>query len=137
MKETIEGVVIDVTAQIAKVKISRHSDCSHCGLCPGEDALVLDAPAILDTKPGQRVLLELKDGNMLMAAFSVYILPLIAIAGGIFLGFSVSSFLHTSVALPMTIGGLVFGLVAILLIKRLDLSLQSATDMPRIIKVLN
>ena len=118
------------------MKISRHSDCSNCGLCPGEDALVLDAPNTLDTKPGQRVILEIKEGNMLKAAFSVYILPLVAVAGGIFLGYFFSSFFKTSEVLPMTIGGVVFGLVAVLAIKRLDRSLQSATDMPKIIKVI-
>lgn len=137
MKETIVGVVIEVTADIAKVKINRHSDCHNCGLCPGEDALVLEAPRTDDAKPGQRVLLELKNGNMLMAAFSVYILPILAIAGGIFLGYLASSYFKISANLLMTLGGFVFGLAAVLVIKKLDLSLQSTKDMPKIIKILN
>lgn len=136
MKESIEGVVIEVNAGLAKVKINRHSDCSNCGLCPGEDALILDTPNTLDTTPGQRVLIEIQEVNMLKAAFYVYILPLLAVAGGIFLGPLYSSLFHTSEALPMTIGGFVFGLGAVLAIKRLDISLQSASDLPKMIKVI-
>lgn len=137
MKETIVGVVIEVTADTAKVKINRHSDCHNCGLCPGEDALVLEASRTADAKPGQRVLLELKNGNMLMAAFTVYILPILAIAGGIFLGYLAASHFKTSANLVMTLGGFIFGLAAVLVIKKLDLSLQSAKDMPKIIKIMN
>lgn len=136
MKEMIEGIVIDVNSGLAKVKISRHSDCSNCGLCPGEDALVLDTPATPDTKPGQKVLLEVKERNMLMAAFFVYILPLIAVTGGISLGYFFSTFFNTARVLPMTLGGLIFAVLAVLAIKRFDISLQSATDMPKIIKII-
>jgi len=136
MKESIEGIVIEVNAEIAKVKISRHGECSNCGLCPGEDAMILDAPNTMGTKPGHKVLLEIKEGNMLKAAFAVYILPLIAIASGIYLGFLFSSIFKISEVLPMTIGGFVSALAAVLVIKRLDISLQSATDMPKIIEVI-
>jgi len=112
MKDSIEGVVIGVIAEIAKVKINRHSDCSNCGLCPGEDAMVLDALNTLDTKPGQRVILEIKEKNILASIFKI------------------------ADILPMTIGGVVFGLLAILAIKRLDISLQSATEMPEIVKII-
>jgi sigma-E factor negative regulatory protein RseC len=136
MKESIEGVVIEVNAEIAKVKINRHGDCSNCGLCQGDDALILDAPNTLDTKPGQRVILEIKEGNMLKAAFAVYILPLMAVAGGICLGYFFSSIFKISNVLPMTIGGFVFGMVAVIVIKRLEKSLQAAPDMPKIAKVI-
>ncbi len=136
MKDSIEGVVIGVIAEIAKVKINRHSDCSNCGLCPGEDAMVLDALNTLDTKPGQRVILEIKEKNILKAAFAVYILPLVAVAGGIYLGYFLASIFKIADILPMTIGGVVFGLLAILAIKRLDISLQSATEMPEIVKII-
>jgi sigma-E factor negative regulatory protein RseC len=136
MKDSIEGVVIEVTSAIARVKINRHSDCSNCGLCPGEDAMVLEALNTLNTKPGQRVILEVKEKNMLMAAFAVYILPLIAVAGGIYLGYFFASIFKIADVLPMTIGGVVFGSLAILAIKRLDISLQSATEMPEIVKLI-
>lgn len=136
MKELIEGIVIEVNAELAKVKISRHSDCSNCGLCPGEDALVLDTPTTPDTKPGQKVLLEVKERNMLMAAFFVYILPLVAVAVGISLGYFFSTLFNTTRVLPMTLGGFVFAILAVLVIKRFDISLQSATNMPKIIKII-
>lgn len=136
MKDSIEGIVIEVNAEIAKVKINRHSDCSNCGLCQGEDALIIDAPNSFNTKPGQRVILEIKEKNMLKAAFAVYILPLIMVAGGIYLGYFFSSIFKISNVLPMTIGGVVFGLVAVLVIKKIETVLQSATDMPEIVKII-
>lgn len=136
MKDSIEGVVIEVNAEIAKVRLSRHSNCSHCGMCQGADAVVLDAPKPHDMKPGQRVILEIKDSNMLKAAFTVFILPLIAIAVGIYLGYFFSSIFNILDILPIIICVVVFGLAAILAIKRLDMSLQTSGDKPKIVKVI-
>lgn len=88
MKEETEGVVIQVIGDIAKVKANRHGDCKNCGACPGDKAMVVDAMNSLNAKPGQRVAFEVKEVNMLKAAFVVYILPLVAtfigaVAGGI------------------------------------------------------
>lgn len=67
MKEKIEGAVIKVDAEKVKVRISRHSVCSNCGTCPGDNALILDV--LHPTKPGQHVLLKTKERNVLKAAF--------------------------------------------------------------------
>jgi sigma-E factor negative regulatory protein RseC len=134
MKEKIEGIVLEVKDEIAKVKISRHSECSNCGACPGDNAMILNASDPIGTKVGQHVEIEPKETNMIKAAFVVYVLPLIAVSGGIYLGYYVSSVLNISRILPMIIGGLVLGLLAILAIKRLDLALVD--EMPTIIKVI-
>lgn len=90
MDEQQEGIVLEVTDNhMAKVKTSRHNNCENCGACPGNSALVLEARNDLGAKPGQRVAIEVKEINMLKAAFIVFILPLIAIfigavAGGFF-----------------------------------------------------
>jgi len=81
-----EGVVLSVENGLAKVKTSRHNDCENCGSCPGNAAIVLDARNPLGAKPGQRVLIEIKEAEMLKSAFIVYMLPLIAIFAGATLG---------------------------------------------------
>lgn len=134
MKEKIEGIVLEVNNEIAKVKISRHSECSNCGACPGDNAMILNASNPIGTKVGQLVEIEPKESNMLKAAFFVYVLPLIAVSGGIYLGYILSSVLNISRLLPMIVGGLVLGLIAILAMKQLDLALVD--DMPTIIKVI-
>lgn len=84
-KET-EGVVIQVIGNTAKVKANRHGDCKNCGACPGDKAMVVDAENSLGAKPGQRVCFEIKEVNMLKAAFVVYILPLAAVFIGVLIG---------------------------------------------------
>jgi sigma-E factor negative regulatory protein RseC len=70
MKEKFEGVVIKVDADITKARISRHSECSSsCCACPGDNALILDVVDPFGTKPGQHVLLETKERNMLRPLF--------------------------------------------------------------------
>ena len=81
-----EGVVIAVSGKMAKVKVARHSSCESCGSCPGNAATVVDAVNEIGAEPGQRVVLEVKQANMLKAAFVVYMLPLIGIFGGAVIG---------------------------------------------------
>jgi sigma-E factor negative regulatory protein RseC len=77
-----EGIVVEVSEGMAKVKASRHSDCENCGNCPGNTAIVVDALNPVGAQRGQRVVLGFKESNMLRAAFVVYMLPLIAAAAG-------------------------------------------------------
>lgn len=84
-----EGIIIETVGKMAKVKTSRHNDCANCGSCPGNSAAVLDVRNPVGAKVGQKVIIELQEVNMLKAAFTVYILPLLALfvgamAGGAF-----------------------------------------------------
>jgi sigma-E factor negative regulatory protein RseC len=137
MRDLVEGIVIEANAEIAKVKLNRHNSCSSCGLCRGADAEVLDVQNILDTKPGQRVILEFKEVNMLKAAVIIFALPLIAIMAGLLLGYYFSLVFEISIILSMTIGAVFFGLLAVLVIKHFDKFLQSsAADMTKIVKLI-
>jgi sigma-E factor negative regulatory protein RseC len=137
MKENVEGVVIEVNAEMAKVKLSRHSDCSHCGMCQGADAVILEAPNTYNTKPGQRVILETKESNMFKAALIVFLLPLIAVVGGIYSGYLLSSILKVLYVVPIILCVGLFGTAALLAIKRLDTFLQLSGDMPKIVAVID
>jgi len=77
---------LEVFDGMAKVKASRHSDCENCGSCPGNTAIVVDALNPLGAQRGQLVAIEVKEVNMLKAAFIVYMLPLIAAVAGVFAG---------------------------------------------------
>ncbi len=136
MKDSVEGIVIEVNDEIAKVKLNRHNSCSSCGMCQGADAVVLDAPNTLDSKPGQKVILEIKETNMFKAACIIFILPLIAVAAGLFIGYYISSVFGISNILPMIIGAVVFGLLAGMVVKRFDKSLELSGDKPKIAKLI-
>ena len=134
MEKLIEGVVIDTSGDCAKVRISVHSDCENCGVCPGNNAMILDATDEIGAETGQRVLIETKENNMLLAAFAIYMLPLLAIGLGVFVGYYISSRLMIPSTLLMILGGIVFAVPALYIVKRLDKSLQP--DKPVIVRTI-
>ncbi|WP_312563261.1 SoxR reducing system RseC family protein [Anaerospora sp.] len=128
-----EGVVLEVSEKMAKVKTSRHNNCESCGACPGNSALVLDAKNPLGALPGQRVEFEIREAGMLKAAFIVFVLPLLAA----FIGGTSGGWLATHAGydaqLPEIIGGVMsFGL-AVMYIKYVDVSIRSDARMQPII----
>lgn len=82
-----EGLIIEISKEnIAKVKVGRHNECKNCGACPGDNSLIIDAKNPIGAKIGQRVAFKMKDTNILMAAFVVYIVPLVAVVIGVVVG---------------------------------------------------
>lgn len=128
-----DGVVIEVNGEMAKVKSSRHGDCKNCGACPGDNATVLDVQNPLGAKPGQRVAFEIKEVNMLKAAFVVYIMPLIAIFLGAVIGMWLAEKMQKSVQAFQIGGGIVAFLLSIIYVKVFDKSAQGDEKMIPII----
>lgn len=87
MDKQQEGIVLSVAGDMARVKTSRHSDCENCGSCPGMSAIVLDVRNPLAAKPGQRVMIEVREVGLVKSAFVVYMLPLLAVAAGAAAGY--------------------------------------------------
>ncbi|MBC2580352.1 SoxR reducing system RseC family protein [Clostridium sp. DJ247] len=120
MKKEAEGVVIEVSGNIAKVKVNRHGECKNCGACPGDNAAVLEVQNKIRAKPGQRVVLEIRETNMLKAAFIVYILPLISILVGCVIGTLLSEKIHQSKITYQIGGGIVAFIISVIYIKVFD-----------------
>lgn len=137
MDKQQEGIVLEVHGLMAKVKTSRHNDCENCGACPGNSALVLEARNTLDAKPGDRVLVEVQEVNMLKAAFIVYMLPLLAILIGAVIGNVLAEKMGFSVILFQAAGGFMLFVLSVLYIKLFDSSARNDVKMqPVITKVL-
>jgi len=140
MDKQQEGIVLEVIAgNLAKVKTSRHNDCENCGACPGNSAIVLEARNDIGAKPGQRVAVEVREINMLKAAFIVYILPLInafigAVAGGMLAErLLVSDLLWTQIA-----GGIIGFSLSVIYIKFFDSAARMDVKMqPIIVRILS
>lgn len=81
-KEEQMGIVVETEGTTAKVRATRHGDCKNCGACPGDDAMLVEARNPIGAKTGQRVSFIIPEVNMLQAAFTVYMLPLFAMAFG-------------------------------------------------------
>jgi sigma-E factor negative regulatory protein RseC len=139
MDKQQEGIVLEVTGKhMAKVKASRHNDCENCGACPGNSALVLEARNDIGAKPGQRVAIEIREINMLKAAFIVYILPLLMIFfGAIAGGFFAENFGYQPLGFQAA-GGILAFILSVVYIKFFDSAARSDVEMqPVIIRIIS
>ncbi|HWR44650.1 SoxR reducing system RseC family protein [Sporomusa sp.] len=134
MEKQQEGIVVEVSDGMAKVKASRHSDCENCGSCPGNTAIIVDALNPVGAERGQRVAIEVKEVNMLKAAFIVYMLPLITATGGAFAGNYLAGLYQAAGSLWYTIasGLAAFGL-SIIYIKYFDRNARTNDKMKPVI----
>jgi sigma-E factor negative regulatory protein RseC len=132
-----EGIVLEVIGSMAKVKTSRHNDCENCGACPGNSAMVLEARNDIGARPGQRVAIEIREINMLQAAFIVYILPLIVVCIGIIAGWNLAQRLGSEPLWFQVAGGVVAFIMSVVYIKYFDTSARTDIKMqPTITRIL-
>jgi sigma-E factor negative regulatory protein RseC len=120
MKRESEGIVIETSESIAKVRASRHEDCKSCGACAGDNAIVVDAKNPVGAKPGEHVVFEIEDPHMLTAAFIVYIFPLIAAFLGVLVGTWISGKLEYNLRSFQIGGGVIFFMLALIYVKIFD-----------------
>lgn len=120
MKKETEGIVVETSSDIAKVRARRHGECSSCGMCPGDNAVVIEAKNSIGAKPGQHVIFETEDAHMLRAAFVVYILPLIAALLGVMVGTWMSGKFGNHLREFQIGGGVIFFILSLLYVKIFD-----------------
>lgn len=138
MRREETGIVIETSENKAKVKSSRHGDCENCGVCPGDNAMVVAVQNPLGAKVGQRVAFEIQEANMLMAAFVVYILPLLALLVGAISGGILGNQLGQGVLAFQIGGGIVFFVIAVVYLKRYDRAVKKNDQLlPVITKILH
>ncbi|MDS1029198.1 SoxR reducing system RseC family protein [Bacillota bacterium LX-D] len=133
MKSEKEGVVVAIEGNLAKIRATRHNDCENCGACPGNTAMLLDAQNPVGAKPGQRIAFEIKETNMLKAAFIVYILPLIAMFLGVIAGGWLANKLNHPAIYFQVGGGLLTFALSIIYIKIFDKNVQDNNKMQPVI----
>ena len=135
--KTEQGLVIEVINDVAKVKVGRHSDCKNCGACPGSDSVIINASNKIGAKSGQRVMFELKEKNILKAAFVVFILPLIALFIGVILGGFIGRYAGFNIRMLQIIGGLIAFTLSVVIVKAFDkATTESEKSKPVIIRIL-
>ena len=93
-----EGVVVEqLKNNHAKVKIRKSSSCDACsykGFCNpfGKDSMIIMAANPLNAETGQRVRINFKSEREIKAAAILYIIPLIALLAGAFIGNALNLF---------------------------------------------
>ena len=83
------GLIKKLHGDIADVEIHRSTacgdNCASCGLCNGRTSIVKAANAA-GAAEGDTVLIDMADKKVLGAAFLVYIVPLVLLVAGYFIG---------------------------------------------------
>lgn len=82
------GRVVRIEGDAVEIAVPRNEKCKSCGICPlTENGLVLlKVKADTQVKVGDRVRIKTKDRYVILSAFILYIIPVIALIFGYFLG---------------------------------------------------
>ncbi len=83
------GVIMSTNGDRAKVVLQKHSACGDCKGCRwGDEDMSMEVEAFnsINAKIGDRVEIDMENQNVLAAAFIAYMIPLIALIAGVFIG---------------------------------------------------
>ena len=140
------GQIIKTEDTAAIVRIRRHSACSKChnkchlaGASTHEtDEIEVRVDNVIGAREGQRVILTMKEQSLVYASLIIYLLPLLALIGGYFVGIKLGSVLTGQAGEQAgIIGSLIFFGLSLGLVRFLDYLLSSNKDYhPRITKIL-
>jgi len=123
------GIIINNKGKEALVKIRRHSLCSKCtNKCQlamedshESEEIKVNVSNPLGAETGQMVKIEMGEQSLVIASLMVYIIPLVSLILGYFLG---QFFMHTIGYTPTEgaglIGSVLFLAISFLLIKSID-----------------
>lgn len=97
------GTVVAQKGNMVLVRFVRSKACAHCGACLSlSDGLAeTEIPNTLGAKPGDVVEIELHAKSFIKASFLAYIVPLLALLAGVFIGSTISDL----AAVLMGLGG--------------------------------
>ncbi|MFO7815890.1 MAG: SoxR reducing system RseC family protein [Halanaerobiales bacterium] len=93
-----EACVVNVDGDKAKVVVTRHSACSKCnedcilGLdeSHGQDKVYVDVKNNKDAEIGDTVSIEIKDSSLVLGSIMIYLIPLLFLVVGYFVGANLS-----------------------------------------------
>ncbi len=83
------GLVVQTLDSTAKVRMQRHSSCAGCNACKmgaEENPIELEALNPKKAIQGQMVEVEMEHEHVLLAAFLMYVVPLIFLVVGVIVG---------------------------------------------------
>lgn len=118
--KTEEGIVVEIEGHKAMVKAGRHAECENCGACPGSGSAIIAVQNDLGATIGQRVLFEIPEEQPVKGAFLIFVLPLLSIFAGAWLGGLICAALSVSVLLGRISGGVLLLALSAVLVKVLD-----------------
>ena len=134
MEGQLEGIVVEANGELVKVRVKHHGECSHCGACAGDMALLLDARCPGGASVGDRVLVDVPATEGLKSAFVIYVLPLLGAAAGWGAGLFIAWLMKSETQWP-SIALCVAGVVCSLLyLGRYDKLVAARTGLPNAVR---
>jgi sigma-E factor negative regulatory protein RseC len=137
------GVVMEVAGTTAKVMMTRSGSCESCGAsgsCKAvSDDRVMEADNTLGAQPGQHVLLEIESGMFLKATFLTYMIPVIFLFLGAYLGGKFGQAISGAVSVDnwQALGGVAFLVISAVLIRLYDRKIKKSKVLkPVIVKII-
>lgn len=133
------GYVCKTGSDAAEVLLGKHAQCAGCGACIAASDTRERRLAVandIGAAEGDRVEIEIPPGRLVVAAFMMFILPVVAALGGAYSGYRLAG----SLAFPPVPVGIALGCLAFagsfLLLKGVERTGRKA-GLPRIIRILN
>lgn len=137
MEDRVEGIVVEVQGELVKVRVKHHGECSHCGACGGDLAMLLEARCEGGASIGDHVSVDLPEQDGLKSAFIVFLLPLFGAAAGWGAGFLAARLLKTDSQWPQAALCAAFVAASLLFIRRYDRLLAKRTALPKAVRLGN
>ncbi|HNZ09446.1 MAG TPA: SoxR reducing system RseC family protein [Bacillota bacterium] len=129
------GKVLSLEKGWAVLEITRPQACRGCGMCqPSSNAKRVKAICETEVEPGDYVVVEMKDGDVLKAAGIAYGLPLLGFLAGIVTGNGVAGYfgMKGSSDLFSVIGGFTFLALTYFGVRKYDMGLDKRSFCPKV-----
>lgn len=136
-KRKIFGIVSATYDDIALVTPISHASCDsgHCCMGEGVKKVTIEMKNEINANVGEKIIYEAKEVGMIIVAFILFLLPLILAALGAAGGYYIHGYIGLTPVIAMTIGGGLFFIISIVIIKMFENYLSKNTDLkPVIIK---
>lgn len=139
-----EGVIISVNGDTARVSAKRSSACESCesrGACmrigDTSDTMEINAINTAGGKAGDTVLISMESSSVIKIAILVYMLPVIALFAGVFLGLEIGRIYNVNQELSASINGIIISGMTYLIVRIIGKRIgKDKRYMPQIIKII-
>lgn len=134
------GHVVDIKEGKAIVMVKRHDVCGKCGGCgvavSGSGDNYVEAVNAVNAAIGQNVRVAMKTSHVLKASFVVYIVPIIALLAGIWLGQTLERMFGVLARFDLILG-FVFLIGSYLLVRGYDKKVAGGEAAASVVEILN
>jgi len=140
---TEKGIVIKIDSSTAWVKTTKTHSCkacaarSYCNVMGGGNEMEVEAINYAGAKVGEKVVISFETSPLLKATFMLYVLPVLFLMAGAFIGNKMAPFFNFDAsALSVITGFLFFGLIIMFVKSKGNKMAKKDEYRPKVIKIL-